>query len=293
VTDSTADIPPQTASALDITVIPDEVIFGESAFRDGVDLTPQRFRELLATSQHFPKTAHPGLGVFLDTYRRLGADGAAIVSIHVGYHLSGMVRAAQAAAAELSSLVRVAVVDSQQLSMAQGWQVIAAAWAARQGASFDEVVALAQRLPPLTHAVAMLDSLEHVWRGGRIGRAAALMGAALRVKPLITVVDGQAVPLANVRTQRRALDRLVEHVGTRTPLLALAVLHVGAPEAAQSLVEQLSALYPQDGILVSETGAAVATHLGPGAVGVCLVSDAGAGIGPEFFQWKVQGADEI
>lgn len=287
VTDSTADIPPQVTSALRITVIPDDIIFGGQTYRDGIDITPERFRELLATNRHFPKTAHPGPGVFLDTYRQLGQDGAGIVSIHVGYHLSGMVRTAQSAAAELSPSVRVAVVDSQQLSMAQGWQVIAAARAAQQGASFEEVVALAQRLPPLAHAAVMLDSLDHVRRGGRIGRAAALMGAALRVKPLINVVDGHAAPLANVRTRRRALDRLVEHVSAKAPFLALAVLYVGVPEAASSLTDRLSALYPRDGILVSEVGAAVATHLGPGAVGVCLVHDTGIGIEPHLFQWKV------
>ena len=179
------------------------------------------------------------------------------------------------------------MVDSQQLSMAQGWQAIAAARAAQQGASFEQVVALARRLPPLTHAAAMLDSLDHVRRGGRIGRAAALMGAALRVKPLINVVNGRAEPLANVRTRRRALDRLVEHVEARAPFLALAVLHAGVPAVAASLADRLSVLYPRDRILVSEVGVAVATHLGPGAVGVCLVSEADGEIGPDLFRWKV------
>jgi DegV family protein with EDD domain len=287
VTDSTADIPRPWASALDITVIPDEVIFGQQSYRDGVDITLERFLELLATNPHFPKTAQPGLGAFLDTYRRLGQDGAEIVSIHVGYHLSGMVRTAQAAATELSSEMRVAVVDSQQLSMAQGWQAIAAARAARQGASFDEVLALAQQLPPLAHATAMLDSLDFVRRGGRIGRLAALLGAALRVKPLINVVDGHPALLDKVRTQRKALDRLVELAAARAPFLALAVLHVGVAEAAASLADRLSALHPRDRILVRETGAAVATHLGPGAVGICLVSDKGKGVDPSLFWWKV------
>ncbi len=289
VTDSTADIPPQVASALNITVIPDDIIFGQQAYRDGVDITLARFLELLASNQHFPKTAHPALGVFLDTYRRLGQDGTGIVSIHVGDHLSGLTRTAQAAAAELAaSEVHVAVLDSQQLSMAQGWQVIAAARMAQRGGSFEQVIALAQQLSPLAHAAAMLDSLDHALRGGRIGRLAAVMGTALRVKPLINVVNGQPALLGNVRSQRRALDRLVEHVGVKAPFLALAVLHVGAPEVATSLADRLGVFYPRDHILVSETGAAVATHLGPGAVGVCLVSDRGDGIEPDLFQWNAQ-----
>ena len=287
VTDSTADIPAQLAAALDITVIPDEVIFGRQSYRDGIDITLEHFFELLATNPHFPKTAQPGLGAFLNTYRRLSQDGAEIVSIHVGYHLSGMVSTAQAAAAELSSEVHVAVVDSQQLSMAQGWQVVAAARAAQQGASFDQVVALAQQLPPPAYATAMLDSLDFVRRGGRIGRLAALLGAALRVKPLIKVVDGHPALLDKVRTQRKALKRLVELVVAKAPFLAIAVLHVAALEAASSLADRLGALHPRDQILVKETGAAVATHLGPGAVGVCLVSDNGQGIDPGLFQWKV------
>jgi DegV family protein with EDD domain len=287
VTDSTADIPPQVASALNITVIPDEVIFGQQVYRDGVDVTLARFLELLSSNRHFPKTAHPALGVFLDTYRRLGQDGTGIVSIHVGDHLSGLVRTAQAAAAELAAEVRVVVLDSQQLSMAQGWQAIAAARMAQQGGSFERVIALARQLSSLTHAAAMLDSLEHVQRGGRIGRLAAMMGAALRVKPLINVVGGQPALLGNVRTRQRALDRLAEYVSARAPFLALAVLHVGAPEAATRLADRLGVSYPRDRILVGETGAAVAAHLGPGAVGVCLVSDKKSGIEPDLFQWEL------
>jgi DegV family protein with EDD domain len=287
VTDSTADIPPQLASALDITVIPDVITFGQQAYRDGIDITLEHFYELLLTSRHVPKTAHPGLGVFLDVYRRLGQDGEGIVSIHVGQHLSGLVGAAQTAAAELSPRVRVTVVDSQQLSVGQGWQVIAAARAAQQGVSFEEVVALAQRLPPLAHGVVMLDALDYMQRGGRMGRLTALMGAMLRVKPLINVVDGHPALLGNVRTRRRALDRLVEYVSTRAPFLALAVVHVGAPELAANLADLLSVFHPRERILVRETGVAVAIHLGPGAVGVCLISDTGLDIESDLFQWKV------
>jgi len=286
VTDSTSDIPLRLASALDITVIPDEIIFGQRVYQDGVDLMPDRFLELLTTDPNFPKTAHPGLGVFLETYRRLGQEIEGIVSIHVGNYLSGMLSTAQAAAKELSSEVRVVVVDSLQLSMAQGWQVIAAARAAQEGASFDQVVALAQQLSPLSQALAMLDSLDHVRRGGRIGRLAALMGSALQVKPLITVVDGHPALIGNVRTQRKALGRLVEHAAARTPFLALAVLHIGAPGVAVDLADRLGALYPRDLIPVSEASPAVATHLGPGAVGVCLVSEDGTGIDPELFCWS-------
>jgi len=287
VTDSTADIPSRVASALDITVVPDEIAFGQRVYQDGIDITLECFRELLLTSRHLPKTAHPGLGVFLDVYRRLGQDGSGIVSIHVGRHLSGMVDVAQLAAAELSSQVCVTVVDSQQLSMAQGWQVIAAARAAQRGVSFDGIVALAQRLPPLAHAAAMLDSLDYVRRGGRLGRLAALMGTMLRVKPLINVVDGLPALLGNVRTRSRALDRLVEHASARAPFLALTVLHVGAPELAADLADRLGAFHPRHCILVQEAGVAVATHLGPGVVGICLVSDAGAAIEPELFRWNV------
>jgi len=287
VTDSTADIPPQIASALNITVIPDDVIFGQQVYRDGVDITLARFLELLGSNQHFPKTAQPALGVFLDTYRRLAQNGTGIVSIHVGDHLSGLVRTAQTAAAELASEIRVAVLDSQQLSMAQGWQVIAAAQMAEQGGSLEQVVALARQLSPLAHAAAMLDSLEHVQRGGRISRLAAMMGTALRVKPLINVVGGQPTLLGNVRTRQKALDRLVEHASVKAPFLALAVLHVGVPETAANLADRLGDFYPRERILLSETGAAVATHLGPGAIGVCLVSDNGTGIGPDLFQWQI------
>jgi DegV family protein with EDD domain len=288
VTDSTADIPPQIASDLGISVIPDEVIFGRQTFRDGVDITLSRFLQLLSADSHFPKTAHPGLGVFLETFRRLGRDGSDLVSIHVGGRLSGMVSSAQVAAKELASEVRVAVIDSQQLSMGQGWQALAAARSARRGASFEEVVALARQLSSLAHVAAVLNSLEHIRRSGRIGRLTALLGSVLQVKPLISVEGGEPVLVGNARTLRRALARLVEFAADKETPLALAVLHAGAPKAAQNLADGLGEFYPRHRILLGQTGAAVATHLGPGAVGLCMVAGSAQGIDSDLFRWDAK-----
>jgi len=285
VTDSTADVPPRIAASLGITVIPDEVIFGQRSYRDGVDITLQQFLSRLATDPHLPQTAQPSLGTFLQVYRHLNQNAAGIVSIHVGHHLSGMVGTAQAAAAELASEVPVAVIDSQQLSMGQGWQVIAAAQAVRLGYAFEEVVSLARRLPATARVAAMLDSLEHVRRGGRIGRVTALVGDALRVKPLIGVTGGQPVVLGNVRTQGKALARLADLVAADVPFGAVAVLHTGAPAAAEQLADLLGAFFPRQQILLAETGATVATHLGPGAVGCCLMLAADREIDARLFRW--------
>lgn len=288
VTDSTADIPPQIASELGITVIPDQVIFGDQTFSDGVGITLPRFLELLSSDSPFPKTAHPGLGTFMETYRQLGRDGADVVSIHVGSRLSGMFSSAHTAAAEVASEVRVAVIDSQQLSMGQGWQVLAAARAARRGASFEEVVALAQRLPSMAHVAAVLDSLEHIRRSGRIGRLMALLGSVLQIKPLISVMDGEPVLLGNVRTIRRALAHLEQFAANKTSPLAMAVLHAGAPETARDLADGLDEFFPRDRVLLSETGTAVATHLGPGTIGLCMIADAGGTVDPSLFHWDAK-----
>jgi DegV family protein with EDD domain len=270
VTDSAADIPSELAQRLDITVLPCYIIFGSEVYRDGVDLTPREFYDKLATSSILPTTSQPPLGLFVETYQNLLQKSDGIVSIHIASTLSGIFNAARVAADALST-DPIVVIDSQQLSMGAGWQVIMAAQAAQGGHTLEEVVSLVQAVQPRVRAAAMLDSLEHVRRGGRISRVTALMGTALGVKPLLQIVTGEVTAIATVRTRGKALRRLAEFVAAQGAFKELCVAHADAADAAQEVVESLSTVHPRERLLVCQAGAAITTHLGLGAVGICGV----------------------
>jgi len=270
VTDSAADVPSELAQRLDITVLPCYVIFGSEVYRDGVDLTPREFYDTLATSPILPTTSQPPLGLFVETYQNLLRESEGIVSIHVASTLSGVFNAARVAADTLS-VAPIVVIDSQQLSMGGGWQVILAAQAAQEGHNLAEVVSLVQDIGPHARAAAMLDSLEHVRRSGRISRVTALMGTALRVKPLLQIRTGEVTAMATMRTRGKALQRLVELVAAQGAFKELCVVHTDAADAAQEVVERLSPVHPRERLLICQAGAAVTTHLGLGAVGICGV----------------------
>jgi DegV family protein with EDD domain len=270
VTDSAADIPSELAQRLDITVLPCYVIFGSEVYRDGVDLTPREFYDKLATSPILPTTSQPPLGLFVETYQDLLQESQGIVSIHVASTLSGIFNAARVAADALST-APIAVIDSQQLSMGAGWQVIMAAKAVQEGHTLAEVVSLVQANRPRARAAAMLDGLEHVKRSGRINRVIALMGTVLRVKPLLQIVTGEVTASATVRTRGQALRRLAELMAAQGAFKELCVAHADAADAAQEVVERLSTVHPRERLLICQAGAAVTTHLGLGAVGICGV----------------------
>jgi len=270
VTDSAADVPSELAQRLDITVLPCYVVFGSEVYRDGVDLTHREFYDKLATSPILPTTSQPPLGLFVETYQNLLQESEGIVSIHVASALSGVFNAARVAADALSA-APIVVVDSQQLSMGAGWQVIMAAQAAREGHTLAEVVSLVQAIRPCARAAAMLDSLEHVRRSGRVSRVTALIGTALRVKPLLQIRTGEVTPIVTVRTRGKALRRLVEFTAAHGAFRELCVVHADAAEAAQEVVEGLSTVHPRERLLICQAGAAITTHLGLGAVGICGV----------------------
>ena len=214
VTDSAADVPSELAQRLDITVLPCYVIFDSEIYRDGVDLTPREFYDKLARSPILPTTSQPPLGLFVETYQNLLRESEGIVSIHIASTLSGVFNAARVAADALST-APIEVIDSQQLSMGGGWQVIMAAQAAQGGHTLAEVVSLVQDIRPHARAAAMLNGLEHVRRSGRISRVTALMGTALRVKPLLQIRTGEVTAIATVRTRGKALQHLVELVAAQ------------------------------------------------------------------------------
>ncbi len=270
VTDSASDIPVTIARDLGITVVPDNVHFGQRTYRDGVDLTREEFFIELAKSPVLPTTSQPAVGVFEEVYRQLGREARQIVSIHLPAKLSAVLNSAHLAAQSLPDL-EIVLIDSTQVSMGMGWLVIIAARAARQGKNLAEILALVKDTIPRLRLIAMLDTLEYVQKGGRIGKGAALVGTLLSMKPIVQLLDSELLPVENVRTRRRALQRLAEIVTEMAPLEEAAVVHANAPALAHELAEMLAPVHPFDRILIGQVGAILGTHTGPGAVGVACV----------------------
>lgn len=270
VTDSTADLPAELVARHRIAVVPLLVQFGAQSFRDGVDLTPDAFYERLRTSAVFPTTSQPSLAAFQAVFDELLADGSSVVAVHLAATLSGTCQAS-ATAAQAYPPGRVAVLDSRNVSMALGWLVLAAARAAADGAAHGEVVALIERLRPCARLLGALDTLEHLQRGGRIGRARAFLGSLLGIKPILEVRDGEVLPRERVRTWKRAVERLAELTLAWRPLAHVAIIHATAPEAAESLRARLAPHLDGRELLVRPIGPVLGTHIGPGALGVATL----------------------
>jgi DegV family protein with EDD domain len=272
-TDSTADVPDELAADLGIVVIPCQVFWGEEIYRDGVDLASRQFYEKLAQSADLPKTSQPPVSQFVETYHRLlDAEGSeAVISIHVAGNLSGTVNAAWTAAQTQAEPSRIEVIDSGQVSMGLGWAVIVAARMAQAGATREQVSRRVRQMLPNLRAAAMIDTLDNLYKGGRINQVTAALGTVLQVKPLISIQEGRVRITEKVRTRSRALRRLVAMVHSWGPLAEVAVLHADAEGLAQELAAMIQGLAPYPEIMVEPAGLALTTHLGLGAVGVCAV----------------------
>ena len=283
VTDSTAYLPAELVERHGIEVVPLYVVLAGRSGREGADISPQDVARALGTRGQHVSTSRPTTGDFVAAYRRCLAAGAdRVVSVHLSAELSGTWDAARMAAAQVGEHV-VTVIDSRSAAMGTGFAVLAAAAAAQRGAGASAVADAARTTAAGTRTLFVVDTLEHLRRGGRIGSAASVLGTALAVKPVLHVADGRVVPLEKVRTSARALSRLVQRVvetaGGRP--VDLAVHHLAAPDRAQRLAADLRAALPDTGeLLVSELGAAIGAHVGPGAVGV-VVSPRVAGTGAD------------
>jgi DegV family protein with EDD domain len=274
VTDSTAYLPQHAADELGITVVPLQVIVDGRSFAEGVEIDGDQIAAALRADQTV-STSRPSPQAFAEVYARLRDEGAeAIVSIHLSGDISGTVDAARLAASETASAgLTIDVVDSRSLGMGMGFGVITAARLAAAGGSSAELVWAAAHRSLNTSIYMYVDTLEYLRKGGRIGAAQAWLGSALTIKPVLYLVDGRLEPLERVRTTARAITRLVEVAAedARDTEVQVAVHHLAAPERAAEVARRLSEMLPSIGeVLVSEVGAVVGAHVGPGAVGVVV-----------------------
>jgi fatty acid kinase fatty acid binding subunit len=267
VTDSACDLPQALADDLGIRIVPLTVRFGAEELIDRVDLTPAEFWARCAASPVLPETAAPAPGLFEAAYRDLAQAGAdSIVVVSLSCLLSGSMQSAQLAVRNVAEDLPVEVVDSRSASTGQGMIAAAAARRARDGGGRDEVACLARDLAERTHVWGVLDDLDHLRRGGRIGGARALLASALAIKPIIEIRDGRVEEGGRQRTRTKAMRSLVDKVAAAVPLEALAVLHAETPDV-DDFVAQLAPLAPGP-LMVTDVGAVIGAHCGPGAIGV-------------------------
>ena len=270
VTDSTCDLPEEIVAQHGITVVPLYINFGSESYLDGVELAREAFYARLPDCDPPPTTAMPGPQMFLETYERLAKEGATeILSIHISRSLSAVVDTAQLAVREAS--IPVTVFDSGTLSLGTGFLVWAAAEAAAQGHSMEEIVALIEEQGQRTRVFAALDTLEFLRRGGRMNRVIAVLGSWLQMKPLLKMHDGK--PTAEkILTAKAATQRLVALLQEQAPLERVALVHTHALEKAQELRLLAQHLLPKGDILSVDITPVFGVHLGPGAVGFVCVS---------------------
>lgn len=274
VTDSTAGLPADLAARYGIYVIPQNVIFGETVFRDGVNLGVAEFFERLAQSPELPTTSQPSAGDFFAVYRELSEKAEAILSIHISCLLSGTYQSA-IQAKEMLPEVPIYVVDSRSASMGLGLLVLEAARMAQAGTPVQQIVAHLEELIPQLRVIFVVDTLKYLQKGGRIGGAQALLGSMLSVKPLLHLEKGRVEPLEKVRTRAKALERLQNLAMTylNEGQSHVAIIHGQSPEDANRLYEKIRQHPHCTDVVMTDVSPVIGVHTGPGVVGFALYPD--------------------
>jgi DegV family protein with EDD domain len=277
VTDSTASIPETLLKALDIHWVAYYIHRGKEVLRDLVTIQRAEFLHWLETAKILPTTASPGPGDYLTTYKALEQQGAReIVSIHMTSRGSGAYQAAtvaQSMAQESIPHVRIKVIDTQNVSLCQGWMVIEAARAALAGCNLDEVVKIIRKMMPVTRMVQTADTLKYLYMGGRIGKATHLMGTLLNIKPLIGMTDGEIVPLGTARSRQRAYQMMADIVEKAVGVngkIKIAYVHAGALAEVEKIKNMIEQRFTCVESLIAELSPALAVHTGPGTAGLCF-----------------------
>ncbi len=272
VTDSTSDIPRDVAEQYGISVIPQKIIFGTEELRGGVDITADEFYQRVSNSTTMPTTSQASAGEFKDLYESIAAGADGIVSVHVSSELSGTVNSARSGSAQANIGCSVEVVDSRQASMGTGLIAITAAKAARDGGDLQQVVSAAEDAVNRCETIALLDTLEYLQKGGRIGKARAMLATILSIKPMIILRNGIVDELGKERTHKKGVARLRRTIDEFSPLDELCIMYTTSSEEAQTFAGQMQSLLP-DGKrpILAQIGPAVGVYVGPDALGVSLL----------------------
>ena len=271
VTDSTADLPKKLVAEHGIAVVPLNIHFGEEVLKDGVDIWSEEFYHRLKNSPILPNTSQPAPGEFLKTYQQIARSGDTIISIHISEELSGTLGSATVAASMLSPDIKVITFDSRTVSMALGLLVIQAAKMAKAGATTAEIINRLQEYQQELVVYFTVNSLEHLQRTGRIGKASAFLGCLLSIKPLLAITDGGIIPIEKIRGNfQKVAQQMVANIAGRfgKRRLLVSIVHTQLPELLQILrvmaLEQLTV----SELTVNLMGPVVGSHAGPDTIGI-------------------------
>jgi DegV family protein with EDD domain len=271
VTDSTCDIPPQLMQDLDITVVPIYVVFGDKSYRDKLDISADEFYDKLIHGPVHPTTSIPTPKDFADVFNRLAEKTDEIIAILITSRESGTFNAAVMAKELVTNKkCRIEVVDSLSMSMALGLLVIEAGRQAKAGASLDKVAEAVRQAVPKVHLLFLVDTLKYVVRGGRLGKAYGILGSALRIKPLLTLKEGDLSLVGIARTKAKAVERLYEFVKGFSRVKEIAVSYTTDHEEAQAFADRLKAAFPDVPLNLTRVGSSLGVHAGPGGMGVAV-----------------------
>lgn len=271
VTDSASDIPPKVAKELGITIVPLYVRFGAEVYRDGVELSTEEFYRKLTSSRTLPTTAVPSPGEFAEVYDGVAEETDEILAIHVASKFSACYDVALKAKEMMKRKCRIEVIDSRSGVMGEGLIVIAGAKEAQSGANLEQVADAVRKAIPKAHVRVCFDTLEYLRRGGRIGRAQALLGSMLKVNPILGIKDGEAYPFGRERSRAKAIDWLYNFAKSFSNIRELAVEHANTPDEVEALVQRLDVVFPKEHIYVSTVSPVVGTHVGPHVISVAVL----------------------
>jgi DegV family protein with EDD domain len=268
VTDSTVDISDELVRKYDIEVVPLSIQIEGETYLDRVDLTPKDFLNKMKAAEELPKSSQPPVGVFAELYDRLGSEGYDVLSIHMTGGMSGTVQSAETAAS--MSKANVKVVDSRFISKALSFQVIEASLMAKEGRSMDEILTRLDQIRSNTRLFVVVDTLENLVKGGRIGKGKAMIGSLLNIKPIASLEGGVYTPVSKARSYSQVANYLAKQFAEDTAghhIKGVGLVHAEAPELNQKLISALKNIAGFDLTDIEYTTPIVSTHTGPGAIG--------------------------
>jgi DegV family protein with EDD domain len=273
VTDSVSDISPAIAREFGITVVPLNVVFGSTIYRDGIDITTEEFYRKLENSQVLPTTSTPPLQTFIEVYEKLAEETDEIMVITISRKLSATGESARKAVGSVNKKCRIEVVDSHWAMMAEGLLTIAAAKAALAGEDLDAIIKLTEHNSSRVDMRLAFDTLEYLKRGGRIGKARALMGSVLGINPILGIKDGEVFPFGRERSRSRAIENLRQFVLGYTNIEELSVEDATTPDETEGLLQKIGVRFPVERIYRSKLSPVIGTNTGPHVIGVAVLGD--------------------
>jgi len=270
VTDSTADLPPELIKEFGITVVPLYVCFGKDVYRDREEISEDDFYQRLLQDPTHPTTTQPTPKDFAEVYNKLSKQADGIISIHISEKLSGTCNSALLGKKLMEKGCPIEVIDSKTTSMALGLLVIAAANIAKTEKNLPQVVEAVKQVVSSVELLVLFDTLKYLAKGGRIGKAKSLLGSVLNVRPMLTIKDGEFVPVSQVRSRSKGIERLFDFVKDTSDIEDLAVIHSTTPDEAKSLAERISPTLSLKQVRIARLGPVLGVHGGPGVLAIAL-----------------------